>query len=101
MGTTDIMGGAARAAFRLHKALLAAGEESTMLVNGKSSDLDSVHAATGAQDIGSFFGRFIQTYYIDGNRTPISNTYFSLGWPGHDLSGHPLIQQADVDREST
>jgi glycosyltransferase involved in cell wall biosynthesis len=96
IATTDIIGGAARAAFRLHKALLAAGEESSMLVNGKSSDLDSVHIATAAQDVGSFFGRFIQTYYIDGNRTPISNTYFSLGWPGHDLSGHSLIRQADV-----
>lgn len=96
ISTADITGGAARAAFRLHTALLAAGEESSMLVNGKSSDLDSVHAATGAQDVGSFFGRFIQTYYIDGNRTPISNTYFSLDWPGHDLSGHSLIQQADV-----
>ena len=96
IATTDIMGGAARAAFRLHKALLAVGEESSMLVNGKSSDLDSVHAATGAQDDSLFIGRFIQTHYIDGNRTPISNTYFSLGWPGHDLSGHPLIQQADI-----
>ena len=96
ISTTDITGGAARAAFRLHKALLAAGEESTMLVNCKKSAMDSVHLATGAQDPSSFFGRFIQTYYIDGNRTPISNTYFSLGWPGHDLSGHSLIRQADI-----
>src|ERR1035437_8619667 len=96
ISTTDITGGAARAAFRLHKALLAAGEESTMLVLGKSSDLDSVHPATRAQDAGSFFGPLIQTYYIDRNRTAVSNTYFSLGWPAHDLSSHPLIRQADI-----
>lgn len=38
VSTSDINGGAARAAFRLHNALLAAGEDSKMLVQSKSSD---------------------------------------------------------------
>lgn len=38
----DIHGGAARAAYRLHRALLAAGVDSRMLVRSKSSDDDTV-----------------------------------------------------------
>jgi len=38
VNTSDIQGGAARAANRLHKALLAIGVDSQMLVQGKSSD---------------------------------------------------------------
>lgn len=38
VNTSDIQGGAARAAYRLHKSLLAQGVESQMLVNSKSSD---------------------------------------------------------------
>lgn len=38
VNTTDIQGGAARAAYRLHKALIAAGVNSQMLVQTKASD---------------------------------------------------------------
>jgi len=38
----------------------------------------------------------IQQNHIDKQRTPISNTYFSLGYPGCDLSGHPLVKSADI-----
>ena len=38
VNTSDIQGGAARAAYRLHKSLLASGVDSQMLVQGKSSD---------------------------------------------------------------
>jgi len=38
VNTSDIQGGAARAAYRLHKALLGSGVDSQMLVQGKSSD---------------------------------------------------------------
>lgn len=38
VNTSDIQGGAARAAYRLHKALLAEGVDSQMLVQSKSSD---------------------------------------------------------------
>ncbi|MBD3727236.1 MAG: glycosyltransferase, partial [Moraxella osloensis] len=38
VNTLDIQGGAARAAYRLHKALLAEGVDSQMLVQSKSSD---------------------------------------------------------------
>ena len=38
VNTTDIQGGAARAAYRLHKALLGQNVDSQMLVQSKSSD---------------------------------------------------------------
>ncbi|WP_417550086.1 glycosyltransferase family 4 protein [Methylophaga sp.] len=38
VNTSDIQGGAARAAYRLHRALLAKGEDSQMLVQSKASD---------------------------------------------------------------
>ncbi|ESE41254.1 glycosyltransferase family 4 protein [Shewanella decolorationis] len=43
VNTSDIQGGAARAAYRLHKALLAEGVDSQMLVQSKSSDDFTVH----------------------------------------------------------
>lgn len=44
ISTEDIRGGAAKAAYRLHTALRAAGQESAMLVMNKESDNDSVYA---------------------------------------------------------
>ena len=38
VNTSDIDGGAARAAYRLHKALLSSGVDSQMLVQNKTSD---------------------------------------------------------------
>ena len=42
VNTFDIEGGAARAAYRLHRALLDAGVDSQMLVQSKTSDDDTV-----------------------------------------------------------
>lgn len=44
---SDLGGGAARAAFRLHRALLAVGNDSRMFVGLRQSGLDSVVAASG------------------------------------------------------
>ena len=46
VNTSDINGGAARAAYRLHKALLSSGIDSQMLVQGKSSDDYTVMGAS-------------------------------------------------------
>lgn len=45
INTSDINGGAARAAYRLHRALLDAGIDSQMLVQAKTSDDDTVIAS--------------------------------------------------------
>ena len=51
--TNDNLGGAARAAFRQHQALLRFGVDSTMLVRHKHSDDDRVIVYTGKNDIPS------------------------------------------------
>jgi len=96
LATVDVEGGAARAAFRLHKGLVEAGADSAMLVRKKVSPVDSVRLAPGLEPEDSFFWNLIEKFYLEARRTPISNTYFSIGYPGPDLTEHPLIQSADV-----
>jgi len=50
VNTSDIVGGAARAAYRLHKSLLASGIDSQMLVQNKSSDDYTVLTETNKLD---------------------------------------------------
>ncbi len=38
----------------------------------------------------------IQDQYLNRNRTELSNTFFSLSYPGWDISRLPLAQAADV-----
>ncbi|WP_454966424.1 glycosyltransferase family 4 protein [Capnocytophaga leadbetteri] len=81
VNTTDIEGGAARAAYRLHKALLKNGVESQMLVQKKISD-DYTIQTVAKTKIGKFLN-FLRPY-IDSlplrkykNRT---KTPFSPAW---------------------
>lgn len=96
LSTTDLAGGAARAAWRLHQALLRAGEDSQMLVRRKTSTSPTVHPAPEKQDDASLWAYILQSRCLDRNRTPLSNTWFSLGWPGQDLSHHDLLREADI-----
>ncbi|HSU52710.1 MAG TPA: glycosyl transferase, partial [Candidatus Dormibacteraeota bacterium] len=82
ISTYDIDGGAARAAFRLHESLLAAGQQSSMLVRVKHSGDNTVHQAPRTRSPGVILGELVQKQYFDANRTNISTTWFSLGWPG-------------------
>ena len=52
MNTNDILGGAARAAHRLHKGLLQSNAESTMLVRYKASSDNSVFAIAPTEATG-------------------------------------------------
>ena len=52
INTSDIQGGAARAAYRIHKGLQTQGVDSTMLVQSKSSDDPSVLGPKGKVDKG-------------------------------------------------
>jgi len=101
VSTYDIQGGAARSAYRLHRGLLQLGEDSQMLVRHKDSTDDSVYCITPANTAETFdeelyLSTVIQGYYINSHRTDISNTLFSLPYPGYDLSALPLVQAADV-----
>jgi glycosyltransferase involved in cell wall biosynthesis len=96
ISTNDCEGGAARAAFRLHRGLRAAGVESSMLVSSKTSSLDSVQQVHPVPARDAFFWDLLQMHAVHFNRTPVSNTYFSLCQRGTDVSTHPLVTGADV-----
>src|SRR2546426_9193351 len=97
ISTYDVRGGAARAAYRLLQGLRRLGHDCSLLVRRKESADPHVHEA--ALDRGpaavrrEFEAARIREECIDGRRTPISNTWFSLPAPGYDLSRHELIQQ--------
>jgi len=99
INTFDVEGGAARAVYRLHQGLLMIGENSRILSKYKTSQdntviqliVDNVNDDT---DLTNF--RYLQTHYIDNNRTSLTNTLFSLCYPGFELAQLPIIQNSDV-----
>lgn len=101
ISTCDINGGAARAAYRLHRGLREIGQDCRMLVRHKESQDDTVVLVDAKErpenpNEDFFLSAIIQPYYIDSNQTELSNTLFSLSYPGYDLSGLPVVQSADI-----
>jgi glycosyltransferase involved in cell wall biosynthesis len=101
INTYDIQGGAARAAYRLHKGLRQIGMDCRMLVRYKESKDDSVLRIAPIHTDENVHKEFllstvIQWHYINSNRTDISNTLFSLPYPGYDIAKLHLVQQADI-----
>jgi glycosyltransferase involved in cell wall biosynthesis len=99
LNTYDIDGGAARAAYRLHRGLIEIGQKSRLLTTSKRSrdetvSLLSPQPRTGESD--SDYLSLIQKHYISANRTPLSNTLFSLPYPGLDLTQLQDILAADI-----
>ncbi len=97
LSTSDLNGGAAKASYRLHQALLTAGQASIMVVLDKCSEdatviqLDSQPSPAIVEPLEA-----IQTHGINRHRTAHSNTLFSFPYPGFDLTQLPEIQSADV-----
>ena len=101
INTYDITGGAARAAYRLHRGLLQIGQDCRTLVRYKASTDDSIVGVVPENppekvEEEFFLSVAIQQHYIDSHRTDISNTLFSLPYPGYDLSALPMVQAADI-----
>ncbi|MDS3859436.1 glycosyltransferase [Thermosynechococcaceae cyanobacterium BACA0444] len=98
LSTFDIQGGAAKAGYRLHQALLGSGHRSLMIVKEKLSDDPTVLQISQPSDLDCYTQSLlaIQTHGINTHRTSISNTLFSLPYPGLNLSQLPEIQDADI-----
>jgi len=101
ISTYDISGGAGRAAYRLHRGLRDTGHDCRMLVRYKDTNDDFVSCVApenqaNESDEALYLGVAIQGHYIDSHRTAVSNTLFSLHYPGHDLSTLPLVKEADI-----
>lgn len=99
LNTYDIIGGAARASYRLHQGMCQLGHDSTLFVRYKHSDDPTVYPVSTPEldaraDALEWF--IIQRRYIGENRTPLSNSYFSFGYPGFDVSHLAGVAQADV-----
>lgn len=100
VNTNDIQGGAARAAFRLYQGLRHIGQDVTLLCSNKASSESTViqvpQNSVLNDNTTELSLNVIQDYCIDQHRSHLSNTFFSLPYPGVDLSQLPAIQQADV-----
>jgi len=99
ISTYDIRGGAARATYRLHRGLLDMGQDNRMLVRWKETDDDfvsAVHPEQDSDDNAFFLEVPIQEHYINAHRTNLSNTMFSLPYPGYVISRSSLVQNADI-----
>jgi len=100
INTYDISGGAAIAAQRIHEALTQQQVDSKMLVLHQQSDQEKIEAVHSYQYIENdetyFIKEFIQPFYINQSRSDLSQTMFSLSYPGVDISDHPFVQEADV-----
>lgn len=99
INTSDKIGGAAIASYRLHKALLKNGIESKMLVLDKITDEQEITAIivnkvkrTFLSMLMSFFEQKKFKRYKDRE----NKIMFSQGRYGLKISEHPLINEADV-----
>ena len=104
LSTYHRFGGAAVAANRLHRALLSASVESTMLV-GTSNRQEKHQVEPGVTYLANnflaeqtAFGRFVaeRLYFLPVERDRSVRFQFSPAVFGTSLNFHPAIQQADV-----
>ncbi len=92
---SDIQGGAARAAYRLHTGLREIGVDSKMLVDNKISDDPNVYGPEGKinkswSKVRPFMDRIPLKLY-DWQKTP-----FHPAWIGRNIIGHELVKKTDV-----
>jgi glycosyltransferase involved in cell wall biosynthesis len=95
ISSTDAAGGAAAAAWRLHQKLRERGVDSRMLV-GRKTKADSsvtVFDSSGGRKV---LWSLVEAGAIWRNRSELSDSLFSSGYPGVDVSNHPEVLQADV-----
>jgi glycosyltransferase involved in cell wall biosynthesis len=99
INTSDIAGGAARAAYRLHKGMRELNNDSIMIVKHKQSNDPNVHQVVPLNleySIEENIFNSIQKTLIDQNRTSISNTLFSFPYPGYNISHTDVIKYSDI-----
>ncbi|NJR40924.1 MAG: glycosyltransferase [Leptolyngbyaceae cyanobacterium CSU_1_4] len=97
VSNSDIQGGAARAAYRLHRGLIAVRQDSQLLVlDRRSPDQTVLKLEHFPADPHTRFLSTIQKRYINQNRALLSNTSFSLPYPGIDLVSLDAIAKADI-----
>jgi len=99
LSTSDRSGGASIAALRLHKGLRVLCQDSWMLVkekNGRDPYVKQTNWFARKMSTQEETFRLIEQQVFARNRTAVSNTMFSLPYPGYDLSKTHLVRKADV-----
>ena len=99
ISTYDVVGGAARATYRLLQGLGVVGESSRLVVRRKfSDDPRVVQVGLNSPEYGWEHRLFahLQEHRINRRRTALSNTAFSLPYPGFDLTDTSVVRRADV-----
>lgn len=95
LNKSDIQGGAARAAYRLHTGLKKIGVDSKVLVDDKISDDPNVYVPAGK------IGKLWRIIRPSIDRAPLrfydwQKTPFHLAWIGKNMTKDKLIGEADV-----
>ncbi|MFO0827458.1 MAG: glycosyltransferase [Phycisphaerales bacterium] len=88
-------GGAAVCVQRLHRGLRAEGIDDRIIVRSRETD-DALVAEVRGDAVAEQLWDTIERYWIVDNRTERSDTFFSTGRPGADVSTHPWVRDADV-----
>jgi|GEM_PF-134369 len=102
INTQDNLGGAARAALRLHRGLRLKGENSLMLVKEKgSADPTIIHTMASSNPRGTGADEFAVTGemiddYITSHRSAVSNTLFTIPFGGYDVSNMAVVRDAHI-----
>ncbi len=95
----DYKGGAARAAHRLYTGLRRIGHTSKMLVRKKElsdSNILKVNTLDNKTRYDFTLGTQIQRFYINENRTDLSNSLFSIPYLGYDISDLSVVENTDI-----
>lgn len=100
VSTRDIAGGAARATYRLHRAMLTQGAHSVMACQTKDSNDESVFEVQAAlapvERAGARRTRQAVSDFLLTRRTGVSDTIFTASIPGVDLACLPEARPADA-----
>lgn len=79
----------------LHEGLLSMGVESWILTGRKAIEVKNCNVASADED-SKIWLKELAKELIWKNRTPVSNTHFSLNCEEGNLSDNPLIREADI-----
>jgi glycosyltransferase involved in cell wall biosynthesis len=99
ISTFDNVGGAAIAAYRLFKGLKKLKQGPVMLVKEKKSNgpgIYKVKTKAPEYNIERMLFQQIHKKEIDQDRTVLSNTWYTIPYPGYDLSKTQLIANSDI-----
>ena len=99
MSTVDNVGGAPIAAYRLFNGLRQLKQNAVMIVKEKKSNNPNIYKTSlkaPQYEMEKRIFHLSRKREIDRNRTELSNTWFSIPYPGYDVSKTQIIVNSDI-----